>query len=610
MAAPLIAMRWRLLGRSLRGARAAWVAALSLAGLGCAAVAAVLAADASHSGRTGLAVAFAVWGAGWLVVPLVGIGGRDALKPEHFARHGLTHRRLSAGLLGASMVGAGFAVTVLFFGTLAVAAAPLGPAALAVAVAAAVLTAVVALLGSKIVAATLAETMHTRTGAVLASLPWAVVAAAASNGAVLLVAVGRSGFLGGRWPAWLDGGVRSVPSGWGVGAVEAAGRGDVLGALTWVLALAGLGLALFSGWARFTRRRSFGPVGRTRHARALPVPAWADSLAGGSLVKESRAWARDPLRLYHWFFALWFALVYCAIPVLAGTTAYLPWAGVVFGVLAAAGAANLYGIDGTALWLTLMRPGRERADVRVRQAAWLLTTAPVAIALTGAGLALDGPSVMAAWVVPVLVVVLGAGAGLVVAISVRAPVAVPDAHRRTTPAEDAGNTVGLVWAVIGLLAAAVAPSLALTAAGVLGWPPGAGAGLVCAAVTAVAAWWGPGRLAARRLERRGPELLDRLAGRAPSRTAARTAAPDPRSDTARVALGLSLGAGWTPIAMGVLSLVTVADGSPSSTAWTLPARLPAPWAVLCALCLIAVGVFVYARAGRLVWSRIRSRPDR
>jgi ABC-2 type transport system permease protein len=55
------------------------------------------------------------------------------------------------------------------------------------------------------------------------------------------------------------------------------------------------------------------------------------------------------------------------------------------------GAANLDGDDGTALWLTRMVSGTEAADVRGRQAAWLLVVAPVMLALTVTLTALSGP---------------------------------------------------------------------------------------------------------------------------------------------------------------------------------------------------------------------------
>lgn len=45
-------------------------------------------------------------------------------------------------------------------------------------------------------------------------------------------------------------------------------------------------------------------------------------------------------------------------------------------------ACNLYGFDGSALWLTLVTPGAERIDVRGRQLAWLIAIGPVAILTT------------------------------------------------------------------------------------------------------------------------------------------------------------------------------------------------------------------------------------
>ena len=47
-----------------------------------------------------------------------------------------------------------------------------------------------------------------------------------------------------------------------------------------------------------------------------------------------------------------------------GATALLPFAGALTALMAAVTSANLYGQDGTALWLTLLTPGSEHADVR------------------------------------------------------------------------------------------------------------------------------------------------------------------------------------------------------------------------------------------------------
>ena len=47
-----------------------------------------------------------------------------------------------------------------------------------------------------------------------------------------------------------------------------------------------------------------------------------------------------------------------------------------FTVIAAACFTNFYGDGGTSLWLTLVTPGAERADIRGRVWAWFLVTGP------------------------------------------------------------------------------------------------------------------------------------------------------------------------------------------------------------------------------------------
>ena len=73
-----------------------------------------------------------------------------------------------------------------------------------------------------------------------------------------------------------------------------------------------------------------------------------------------------------------------------GATAFLPFAGALTALMAAITSANLYGQDGTALWLTLLVPGSERADVRRGQLAWLALFAPMTLVLTAAGIAAGG----------------------------------------------------------------------------------------------------------------------------------------------------------------------------------------------------------------------------
>ena len=76
--------------------------------------------------------------------------------------------------------------------------------------------------------------------------------------------------------------------------------------------------------------------------------------------------------------------------------------GLAAALIVARGAANLYGDDGTALWLTRMVPGVERADVRGRQAARLLVVPPVMVALTVSLTAFSGQGWAWPWVLATL----------------------------------------------------------------------------------------------------------------------------------------------------------------------------------------------------------------
>ena len=124
-------------------------------------------------------------------------------------------------------------------------------------------------------------------------------------------------------------------------------------------------------------------------------------------------WVRDPIRLTCLLIAVIVGAAVCAIPRLTGGTyLLLPYAGVLTAIIAGACACNLYGSDGTSLWLTVMSPGSSRADVRGRQEAWLIVVAPYTVALTIAFTAVSGEHAAWPWVLAVLPAVLGGAAGL------------------------------------------------------------------------------------------------------------------------------------------------------------------------------------------------------
>src|SRR5262249_21883053 len=138
---------------------------------------------------------------------------------------------------------------------------------------------------------------------------------------------------------------------------------------------------------------------------------------GAVMGKELRTWWRDPVRGRFLRMGMWMAVFFGVLPAMAGARGVLPWIGPIAVVVSTANAGNMYGFDGSALWLTLSTPGAQRADVHGRQLAWLLLVAPLATALTIILTALSGQR----WGWPLaaafLPASLGSGAGVIVLLS-------------------------------------------------------------------------------------------------------------------------------------------------------------------------------------------------
>lgn len=266
---------------------------------------------------------------GWVMGPIVVRGAGLGLRPEWFALLPIPAGRLAAGLLAASFRGFAPLATLAAFAVLPLAAARSGVAATLVAVPAMLLELVLVVVLSRVVVAGLAATLSSRRGQELGGLLMAVIIALASGGWSLATVLGQQ-LATGPAPA-LSTTLRVLPSGWG----------------------------------RWRRRPPAAPTGWSR-------------------------WGRDPGRSLL-LLALLISGLNLAVPAVAfDFPAALPWVGLAAALIVSMGAANLYGDDGTGLWLTRMVPGVERADVRGRQAAWLLVVAPAALALTAALTVLGG----------------------------------------------------------------------------------------------------------------------------------------------------------------------------------------------------------------------------
>jgi ABC-2 type transport system permease protein len=502
----VIRMRWRILRHALRGRQAGLTVVGLLAGL-VAAGATVLVAGADF-GEPGvstdvLASLYLLWTVGWLFAPVLAGGGDESLRPEHFALLPLSSRQLAAGLLGAAFVGVPAVVTTVAFCGLLVHAAD--GAHVVVAVLVLPLQLVFVVLLSRVTMAALGAALRSRRGRDL--------------GILLTAFVGMSGFLiqllvRGLGPALVEGDspvlsafLRWAPSGWGTVAVSSSWPV----ALAAVAGLAALDLGLLLLWGRLLVRR-------TTRVTASSVPVrgrvfGSRTPLGAVINKELRTWARDVRRRVALLSTVVVGTIVSVGPVLSGDGGPSPFGGIALVAFGTLMAGNLYGMDGSAVWHTLVVPGAETIDVRARQIAWVVIVGPVALVLAAILPAVSNP-VVYPWVLGLVPALLGGGAGLVVILSVFTAYPMPDQKASpfatgSSPGLARGLTqigISLLLILVALPVAAVVYVGAAVDSTIVEWL-GVPVGLV---IGGLLFWWWGG-IAGRRLVARGPELLAKVA---------------------------------------------------------------------------------------------------
>ena len=508
MAGPLILMKLTMLRREASGPRSGWVLGGAAAGLALAAGtigAATLRARSQGTVADLLGVVFAVWALGWMLGPAY--TGQPVLRAGQFQLQPVPRRRLAFGLLGAAFAGVTAPVTFIAFTALVVIGIRLGMVPALIAVPAVVLQLILVVLLSRVTGSLFGALSRSRAGAVVSALLSAVMLVASSSGWIVIAALHPLVSTG--FPVRFSAALRALPSSWAVLAVEASSRSDWLMTAAPLLGLIAVLLLLWLTW-----ERSLGPARWPRPAvrgspagRAAPrhwMPAGATTAV---LVKELRTWRRDPQRLTSLVLSPAFAVMTCLGLAALGATAFLPFAGALTALMAAVTSANLYGQDGTALWLTLLMPGSERADVRGRQLAWLALFAPMTLVLTAAGMAAGGRPDLWPGALAVTFALLGGGAGLLPAVAIGLPAPGPAPRdRKNAPLGDT-DALGPALVMLALALATAAPAAATVLAGppALRW-----AALAVGVITAVLAYVLLGRAAQRCLIRRGPELLSVL----------------------------------------------------------------------------------------------------
>ncbi|MBB6348148.1 hypothetical protein ACWGH8_19740 [Nonomuraea muscovyensis] len=530
-----------------------------------------------------LPLTLAVWLSGWIFGPIFIGGGSEALRPEYFSMLPATPGRIAAALLAGAFAGPAPAVNLIALLSLPVYGWRFGPAGVLIGLAAAVTTLITMVMISRVIVALIGLFVRSRATAAAVGIVTGTAIALCSNGWAPVAALG-----GTDTTAWSQVLVRVLPSGWGVAAVEAP----------WPLALAilvanaGVIALLLAAWAGLLSRRVVSAArGGVPPRRGTPRPFPTTSGARIVAAKELRAWWRDLVRIQFLATAFSYAIVTPLLLVTIDAWIMVPFTGLIAIVMAAATSANLYGADGTALWLTLMTPGAERADVRGRQLAWLLTVGPAAVVLSLAGTVVSGQTWAWPWVLGLLPALLGGGAGVIVLLGVISLVPGTDPHKRggnplSTGADETAET-GLAWLVL-----VAVPATALPAAGVILLHPLAG--IAVGLLTGALSIWGFGKIAYRRLESHGIDLLNLMKhGPAPEADKPTTADLPIQH---RIGVTICYLIAWLPLFPQGLAPMAMKIFGVEGPVWFLALHLPPIWQWPTITFMIALGLLMYGYA--------------
>jgi ABC-2 type transport system permease protein len=613
----LTSMKLTVLRRSMSGARAASLILGGLFGL-AAAVGTVLLGLITLPPSAAVpfyAVLSLLWTLGWLLGPML-TGGDAILRLEYFNLFPVSPRRLAVGLFGAAFAGITPVITFLAFGFLLVVGIRTGVTAALIAVPAIVLQLALVVLLSRTTMQALGSAMRSRVGWELSSLVVGLVIAFLNSGWFAL------GFFvklfTGHWASHVATTVKWLPSGWAVDAVAAAGRSDwpiVAASLGGLVVLCGV---LLLAWASLLGRHLVRGTVTTRSGVARPSKRLPGSPFGAVVGKELRLWQRDPRRSRFVRIAFWIGVFTGLYPLLDHSLVLLPWAGVVAVLFAGALAANLYGMDAGALWLTMVTPGIERTDVRARQFAWLLFVVPTALVLTGAAAFFRVNDAMWPWVLAALPAIIGAAAGLMPLVSLLSPAPFPDrpgGNPLDGFSDESGDQVRLQTLIVlfaelllAMPAGAVVLAGHLTHDTTLQW-----LGVPVGVVTGVLFAWLFGQIAYRRLRAKGPEILD-IMRKGPQRDPVKleTDEPDavapagqdlPSGIASVVGLLMTLGI-LMLIPQGIVTLV-LGFAHVKVRGWFLALHFTSPDRVLISIGFILLGLASISGALALVWTTKR-----
>ncbi len=463
-----------------------------------------------------LMLVLAVWGGGWVLGPTI-TNGVGVLRSQYFTLLPLDRNRVGAGLLVTMFVGPGTVLTLVAAAALAWHAWVSDPAVLFLGLLGMLLLVVFMVSLSRLVFRALGAAMHSRIGMEIASLQWGLIVAGLFFGWLAvqpaLAAVGTLSEFGLRGTTATV--LSALPTSWPVSAVDAATAGAWGAAFGWLGAFAALTLVTVlvtvrllapSVTSRGVRRRS-RPIGSRVFDGGRPL--LPDTPLGAVVGKELRQWWRDPWRGLELRSSLYAGLFIGLLGLISHLPQIAPFSGVFAVVIMGMSSSNLYGHDGTALWLSVVGQGRDtvRAEIRGRQIAIALLIVPLATLMSVVMVVATGEYWAAPYVLTGLVVAVGVTNGLAVLLSVVAVTPGVDPHQRVD-ANDTGDNQLQVWLTLLGLPVLSAPTIAVTVwTGVQGVPWIA---VPFALANGALAAWLMGGVAHRRLEARLPETFTRI----------------------------------------------------------------------------------------------------
>ncbi len=562
-----------------------------------------------------LCLAFASWTLGWILAPIqTGGGGDETVMPEHFALLPIAPRKLATDLLAAAFVGLGPAFTAIAFAGVFIFGAQLGLVPALIAIPAMLLQLVFTVLLSRVTIGAAGAAMKSRLGLEFAALQYAFLVMLTFVGWVPFAALNKRGqlqesgdILVGRLPHALSRLVHMLPTGWGPVAVNAAHRSDWRVVFAGLAGLLALCVVLLLAWARLLTARLTTPAtvstGHMGVEDQLPLERFLpDSPLGGAIGREVRTWFREPRYALELRIAILSGLLIAAVPMLAGWWYLVPWAGCITAIMAGSCACNIYGLEGSALWITLTTPDAERTDVRGKQWALIVIFAPVVLALTVILTVWNGESWVWPWVLAAVPALLGGAAGLMILVAIFGAVPVPESSRRSgnlmAGADNTGSNIVMICSV---------PLVALPAVGVVwlgsemagAWKLAQWIGVpVGVATGALLFWWG-GRIATRQLQRHGPELLTLMKyGKQETARSRPTGIDAVPAGWQRNLVRFCWWFSWIPLLpQGLAPALVLLVGSDVKS-WFLPLYLPAEvqWPVaiaMIALGLVMIGVALF-----------------